>query len=65
MAIYPASLLSATVETDLTLHLDFVGAEPKIEVPQDPKHEAWHLVGPGPRLIVCPPAGDGRLAVWR
>jgi Family of unknown function (DUF6188) len=63
IAIYPAYLASAEVETNLTLRLTFEGGA-TIEVPQNPHYEAWHVVGPGSRLIVCPPEGDGTLSVW-
>jgi len=36
----------------------------KILVEQDPHYEAWESVGPGSRLVVCPPAGNGTLTVW-
>ena len=64
LAIYPATLASGAVGADLTLRLTFDhGAT--ISVPQHPTYESWHVVGPGSRLIVCPPAGDGSLAVWQ
>jgi hypothetical protein len=31
---------------------------------QHPQYEAWQVVGPGSRLIVCPPASGSGLAVW-
>ena len=64
LALYPATLSSATVDADLTLRLSFASGA-AITVPQHPRYESWHIVGPGSRLIVCPPAGAGTLAVWR
>lgn len=64
LGIYPATMASATVEPDLTLRLLFDDGT-TLRVPQHPHYESWHVVGPGSRLIVCPPAGDGSLAVWR
>jgi hypothetical protein len=63
MAIYPATLLSATIDSDLTLRLEFDGGQ-IIETMQDPHYEAWQISGPEARLIVCPPAGGEGLAVW-
>lgn len=64
LALYPARLASAAIESDLTLRLLFEGGA-TVAVPPHPEYEAWHVVGPGSRLIVCPPAGSGMLAVWR
>lgn len=63
LAIYPVSLASAEVDADLTLRLAFENGA-GIDVPQNPYYEAWQIVGPGSRMIVCPPKGDGMLAVW-
>lgn len=64
LATYPATLRSAAVRSDLTLQLTFESGS-SIEVPQHLHYEAWQIVGPGSRLVVCPPAGDGKLALWR
>lgn len=64
LGLFPSSLDAAVVDTDLTLRLSFQGG-PSLAVPQHPYYEAWQVHGPGSRLIVCPPAGDGTLAVWR
>lgn len=64
LAIYPATLVSAVVAPDLTLRLTFESGT-RIDVPQHPRYESWHVVGPGQSMIVCPPTGDGTLAVWR
>jgi hypothetical protein len=64
LAIYPATVVTATIEPDATLRMVFEGGF-TIEVPQDPQYEAWQLAGPGKQLIVCPPEDDGTLAVWR
>lgn len=64
LALYPATLTAASVDPDLTLRLSFDGAA-AIAVPQHPHYESWHIVGPDSRLIVCPPAGNGTLSVWR
>ena len=63
LALYPASLSSAKVASDLALHLAFEGGA-EIVVPQDPNYESWHVIGPGQREIHCPPAGNGTLAVF-
>jgi hypothetical protein len=63
MAIYPSTLQSATINSELTLRLEFEGGE-VIETKQDPHYEAWQISGPESRLIVCPPAGGGGLSVW-
>lgn len=63
LAIYPATLLSAAVDAQLTLRLEFVGGE-VLEISEDRSYESWEIRGPGSRLIVCPPAGGGGLAVW-
>jgi hypothetical protein len=63
LAVYPAALDSAVVQPDLTVVLTFDGGV-KIVVPQDQHYESWHVVGPGSRLIVCPPTGTGLLSVW-
>ena len=64
LAIYPATLASAVIQPDLSLRMVFESGS-TIEVPQDLHYEAWQIEGPGSRLIVCPPEGDGTLAVWR
>jgi hypothetical protein len=64
LALYPGSLASAAVDANLALHLSFAGGT-AITVPQHSKYESWHVVGPGTRLIVCPPAGNRTLAIWR
>lgn len=63
LAIYPACVGAATVRTDLTLRVEFGGGV-HLDVPQHPHFEAWQIVGPSSRLIVCPPQGSGTLAVW-
>jgi hypothetical protein len=63
LAIYPATLRSAGIDAQLTLRLEFVGGE-VLEVSEDPSYESWEIRGPGARLIVCPPAGVGGLAIW-
>jgi Family of unknown function (DUF6188) len=63
LAIYPTTVLSAGIDTHLTLRLEFTGGE-VLEVAEDPSYESWEIRGPGSRLIVCPPAGGGGLAVW-
>ena len=63
LAIYPTSLASAVVEANLTLSLTFENGS-RIDVPQNPHYEAWQVVGPGSRLIVCPPEGNGTPVVW-
>lgn len=63
LALYPDTLTSAIIDPDLTLRLTFAtGAA--ISVAQHPDYESWQVGGPGSRLVVCPPAGDGTLAVW-
>lgn len=63
LAIYPATLLRATVDEGLTLRLEFdTGA--RLEAPPYEQFEAWQIQGPGARRIVCPPGRDGLLAVW-
>ena len=64
LAAYPTTLVEAAVTADLTLRLAFSNGA-LLEVPQHPSYEAWQVVGPGARLVVCPPAGAGTLAVWR
>ena len=63
LAIYPTTLLSAVIDLQLTLRLEFTGGE-VVEVSEHPSFESWEIRGPGSRLIVCPPAGGGGLAVW-
>jgi hypothetical protein len=63
IAIYPATLRAAIVTPGLTLRLTFSSGA-LMEVPQHAQYEAWQVVGPGSRLIVCPPGAGGRLAVW-
>jgi len=62
LALYPSTLTSAVVESDLTLVLIFQ-SRASLEVPPDPSYEAWQVIGPASRLIVCPPGG-GSLVVW-
>jgi hypothetical protein len=62
LAIYPATLLSAVIDPQLTLRLEFTGGD-VLEVSEDPSYESWEIRGPGSRLIVCQPAGGG-LAIW-
>jgi len=59
---YPDTLTTGTVDEDATLHLIF-GRGWTIEVPPDPRYEAWQIKGPGKNLVVCPPDG-GKLAIW-
>jgi hypothetical protein len=61
--LYPNHLDSAGIDPDGTLSLTFARGG-QIRVPPDAQFEAWQVVGPGRRLIVCPPNGQ-RLAVWR
>jgi len=61
--VYPDQLESAEIDAGGTLRLSFARGG-QIRVPPDPMYEAWQIVGPGTRLIVCPPGGE-RLAVWR
>jgi hypothetical protein len=63
LAVYPTTLVTAEIDDDLSLRLTFEGGT-TVEVPQDQQYEAWSIVGPGSRLIVCPPSGGGTLAVW-
>jgi len=63
LVIYPDTLLSAGIDTQLTLRLEFTGGQ-MLEVREDPSFESWEIRGPDSRLIVCPPAGGGGLAVW-
>jgi hypothetical protein len=63
LAIYPATVLSAVIDSQLTLRLEFSGGD-VLEVTEDPAYESWEVRGPGSRLIVCPPAGGSGLAVW-
>lgn len=63
-AIYPTCLVTAAIEPNLTLRLTFEDGA-RIDVPQDRQYEAWEIVGPDSRLIVCPPEGDGTLSVWQ
>lgn len=63
LRIYPTTLRAATVDADLTLRLEFAG-HTTLEVAQDDAYEAWQINGPASRLVVCPPGGSGRLAVW-
>jgi hypothetical protein len=63
LAVYPATVGSASISSGLALKLQFTSGA-AIEVPQDPHYEAWQIAGPGSRLIVCPPAGSKGLAVW-
>ncbi len=63
LGIYPDDLIAATAGADCSLSLEFArGAS--IHVEQDAHYEAWQISGPGTRLVVCPPQGDGTLAVW-
>jgi len=63
LAVYPNTLSSASVENDGTLRLGFTSGA-HIVVPPHPMYEAWHVSGPGTRLIVCVPGNSGELAVW-
>jgi Family of unknown function (DUF6188) len=63
LAIYPGKLQSASINSELTLRLEITGGA-VIEIPVDRSFEAWEISGPESRLIVCPPAGEGGLAVW-
>ncbi len=64
LAVYPNDLVAATARPDCSLVLDFVSGA-RIVIDQHPSYEAWSIVGPGSRLVVCPPAGAGTLSVWR
>lgn len=61
--VYPDDLLAAVTRRDCSLTLEFASGA-TIFVEQDPHYEAWQIDGPGSRLVVCPPAGDGTLSIW-
>jgi hypothetical protein len=63
LEIYPDRLIRAAAGADCSLRLDFLSGA-SIHVSQDDHYEAWEVTGPGSRLVVCPPAGGGGLAVW-
>jgi hypothetical protein len=55
-------VLAATVWLDGRLELRFQNGA-GIEVPPDPRYEAWQVGGPDNLLIVCTPGG-GEPALW-
>ena len=61
--VYPDDLVAAVTGPDCSLTLKFASGA-RILVEQAPDYEAWEIVGPGSRLVVCPPAGNGTLTVW-
>jgi hypothetical protein len=63
LGVYPGTVASASVSAALTLVLAFENGI-VIEVEQDLHYEAWWVVGPGSRMIVCPPAGNGTASLW-
>lgn len=64
LGLYPGVVASATITHDCTLRLVFAEGQ-TIEVPRHPQYEAWQIVGPESRLIVCPPGEGAGLAVWQ
>jgi hypothetical protein len=63
LSMYPATLESASLGDDGTLHLSFDNAG-SISVPPDAVYEAWQISGPSTALVVCTPGDRGTLAVW-
>ena len=63
LAVYPNSLLSANVDSEATLRLEFESGA-RVIVRQDPDYEAWQVSGPDTYLVVCVPGTEGNLAVW-
>lgn len=63
LAIYPDTVELVRVDTDATLRLKFQsGAE--MAVRADPQFEAWSVVGPGAKMLVCLPGDRGEIAIW-
>ena len=58
LALYPDSLLAATLDPGGTLALPFASGA-FITVRQDPRYEAWQVNGPGNYVVVCTPGHDG------
>jgi hypothetical protein len=63
LALWPDTLISATIGADGELRLVFRSGA-TITVPVDRSFESWHAKGPGKALVVCGPDASGRLAVW-
>jgi hypothetical protein len=63
LVIFPGNLANAGADGDLKLHLDFEGGT-RLTIPQHPRYESWHIIGPGSREMHCPPAGDGTVALF-
>ena len=63
LAIYPDTLVDATVDGSAILVLRFASGA-SITVEQDPSYEAWQVNGPGNYLVVCTPGTEGNLAIW-
>ena len=61
LALYPCRLSDATIHTEGVLRLNLVCGV-RITVPSDETYEAWSVVGPDQRLIVCQPGGA--VAIW-
>lgn len=62
LALWPGTVQSATVGADQVLRLVLTSGAVIVVAP-DRSYEAWQVVGPERRLVVCRPSGGG-LAVW-
>jgi hypothetical protein len=63
LALYPATLVVASIDPDGTLRLVFDNGG-SIGVPPDMDYEPWEILGPGTAHVVCTPGIPGALAVW-
>jgi hypothetical protein len=63
LALFPDAVVNAGANSDASLRLVFASGA-VLTVEADPQYEAWQVSGPDGFLVVCPPIGDGTLAVW-